>query len=161
VDAGAEAPAPSDAGADLGSADAHLPPCACYREAGADYCAALAASHAASLSCAVDAPDAGPNDLLACAGGAWSVAHACASGCATNAAGGDQCTCVCYAGPGDYCGSGVLDAAARFDCFVAAATGHSSDLFTCAGDKDGGVWVFKKVCPNGCVFNPTGSDTCK
>ena len=150
-------PPPHDASPDAKGPGA----CACYREAGVAYCSTVAATHASTEGCIIDAGDAGIGDLLGCANGVWTIRTACNSGCAATPSGRDQCLCPCVAGPGDYCGSTVLDAEVRYDCYVAYAAGHAQDLLTCAGDKDGGVWSFKTICPNGCMFVPTGSDVCK
>jgi hypothetical protein len=153
---GADASPPVDA-----APDTRPRTCACYREAGATYCAPTAAKHASAEGCVLDAGDSGLGDLLACTDGAWTIARACNSGCTTDQAGVDRCLCPCVAGPGDYCGFTVEDAQARYDCWVPYTVGHTQDLLTCAGDKDGGVWSNKITCPNGCMFNPSGSDLCK
>jgi hypothetical protein len=156
-----EAPAPPPPPRDAGP-DARRPAsCACYLGAGAAYCLTVAAAHSAEAGCVIDAGDAGLGDLLGCADGVWSLRTTCNSGCTATPSGRDECICPCVAGPGDYCGSTVLDAEVRYDCYVANTASHAQDLFTCAGNKDGGVWSFKTPCPNGCMFVPTGSDVCK
>lgn len=99
-----------------------------------------------------------PGNILRCAGGAWSVATTCPTGCTVQKPGvPDACNppaCPCYAGDGDYCGTGSACFAQNNLCTIPNLAGNEGNVLHCAG----GTWTVKSTCSNGCFVAPNGTN---
>ena len=159
ADGSPDAPPLLDAAPDAAAADAGLPVCPCPGEGEALRCGSEAAAEAEAAGCVIPTLAGHAGDLLACRGGQWQVAEACAEGCAPGEP--SACllpVCVCFVQVA-WCGEGAAREGLTRDppCRVPLSAEHEGDILGC---RDG-AWIVQRVCEDGCFQAPRGTpDAC-
>jgi hypothetical protein len=154
-------PATTSSSGDDGTTAAPAPVCPCYAGDG-PYCGHGVEEYVGMADCEVPELGGHAGDVLACEGGAWSVAATCEADCEATAPGeSDACNlpaCACFVKEA-WCGSGAAKHGLTLDppCLVPLVPEHNDDILGCDGED----WIVKQVCDKGCHEEEVGvPDSC-